>query len=194
MAKLAIEDLDAYEKKKARDRERIARKRAEQKALIEMSPDVSPDKSPDVAISEEDIEEDKEKEKLSNDNFKKARTRHKYGEYQNVLLSDDDMEKLKAEFPSDYTERIERLSEYIASTGKSYKNHLATIRSWARKSGQTNSSASSAIEEAILKSSKNRVRTRIEPQMSTPSEPPKTAAEDPEVRKKMEALKERLGS
>ncbi len=53
--------LDAYEKKKERDRERIARKRAEQKALIALSPDKSPDKSPDVAFS--DKEEDKEKDK-----------------------------------------------------------------------------------------------------------------------------------
>lgn len=29
--------------------------------------------------------------------------------------------------------RIDRLSEYMASCGKTYKNHLATIRSWARK-------------------------------------------------------------
>lgn len=60
-------------------------------------------------------------------------TRHKYGEYKNVLLSDEDMKKLKSEFPDDYNTRIERLSEYIASTGKVYKNHLATIRCWARK-------------------------------------------------------------
>lgn len=59
-------------------------------------------------------------------------TRHKYGQYENVLLSDEDMDKLKAEFP-DWRNRIERLSEYMASTGKRYKNHLATIRNWARK-------------------------------------------------------------
>ena len=59
--------------------------------------------------------------------------RHKYGAYKNVLLTDEGYAKLQAEFPHDYSERIERLSEYIASTGKSYKNHLATIRSWARK-------------------------------------------------------------
>ena len=58
--------------------------------------------------------------------------KHKYGEYKNVLLSDEELEKLKNEF-SDYEERIERLSSYVASTGKSYKNHLATIRNWARK-------------------------------------------------------------
>lgn len=59
--------------------------------------------------------------------------KHKYGSYMNVLLSDDDYEKLKVEFPTDYNDRIERLSEYIASSGKKYKSHLATIRAWARK-------------------------------------------------------------
>ena len=72
--------------------------------------------------------------------------RHKYGMYNNVLLSDTDLEKLKTEFP-DYKERIERLSEYIASTGKSYKNHLATIRSWARKDKQQKSSGRTAEEK-----------------------------------------------
>lgn len=56
------QSLDAYEKKKERDRERIARKRAEQKALIAGSPDMSPDKSPDVASLEEDKEKDKDKD------------------------------------------------------------------------------------------------------------------------------------
>ena len=60
-------------------------------------------------------------------------TRHKYGQYKNVLLTDEDYDKLQSEFPHDYSERIERLSEYMASTGKAYKNHLATIRNWARK-------------------------------------------------------------
>ena len=59
--------------------------------------------------------------------------RHKYGLYKNVLLTDEDMDKLQSEFPHDYSDRIERLSEYMASTGKSYKNHLATIRNWAKK-------------------------------------------------------------
>jgi hypothetical protein len=60
-------------------------------------------------------------------------TRHKYGMYKNVLLSDEDYIKLQNEFPHDYTEWIERLSEYIESSGKSYKSHLATIRVWAKK-------------------------------------------------------------
>ena len=60
-------------------------------------------------------------------------TRHKYGLYENVLLTDEEYQKLLEEFPNDIHDRIERLSEYIASTGKKYKSHLATIRSWARK-------------------------------------------------------------
>lgn len=71
-------------------------------------------------------EEDKKKKK------KEDTPRHKYGLYKNVLLSDKDMAKLQSEFP-DWQERIERLSEYMASTGKPYKDHLATIRAWARK-------------------------------------------------------------
>ena len=56
----------------------------------------------------------------------------KYGEYRNVKLSDDELNKVKTEFPSDWQARIENLSAYIASTGKTYKSHLATIRNWAR--------------------------------------------------------------
>lgn len=63
------------------------------------------------------------------------KVRHKYGEYNNVLLTDEDLDKLKAEFP-DWQARIERLSSYIAQSGKSYKNHLATIRNWAKKDAE----------------------------------------------------------
>ena len=69
----------------------------------------------------------------------KRETRHKYGEYSNVLLTDSDMEKLQEEFHTDWEERIERLSAYMASTGKTYKNHLATIRNWARRDSESQS-------------------------------------------------------
>lgn len=63
---------------------------------------------------------------------KVKQVKHKHGEYKNVLLTDEELEKLKAEY-SDLDDRIERLSSYIASTGKVYKSHYATIRNWARK-------------------------------------------------------------
>ena len=65
----------------------------------------------------------------------KPPTRHKYGEYENVLLSDAELEKLKATIPN-YAQLIERLSEYMAYTGKRYKSHYATIRAWSRKDAE----------------------------------------------------------
>lgn len=59
--------------------------------------------------------------------------KHKYGEYKHVLLSDEDMEKLKATFPDDLDRRIKALDEYIEETGKAYKNHYLTITRWAKE-------------------------------------------------------------
>lgn len=115
-----------------KDRERKRRKREAEKRLPQNSMEC-PRTSMDVPRLdiEGDIDIDIDKDK--NKSISKKSPRHKHGEYQNVLLSDDDLEKLKAEFPADWDQRIQRLSEYMASSGKSYKNHLATIRNWARR-------------------------------------------------------------
>lgn len=113
-----------------KDRERKRRKREAEKLLPQNSMEC-PRTSTDVPRL--DIEGDIDIDKDKNKSISKKSPRHKHGEYQNVLLSDDDLDKLKAEFPSDWDQRIQRLSEYMASSGKSYKNHLATIRNWARR-------------------------------------------------------------
>ena len=59
--------------------------------------------------------------------------KHKYGEYENVLLTDKELEKLKNEFPVDWQKRIDALSGYMKSKGAKYTDHLATIRNWARR-------------------------------------------------------------
>lgn len=56
-----------------------------------------------------------------------------YGEFKNVRLKADEFNKLKDKFPKDYKDRIEALSVYMRSKGKTYKDHYATILSWARK-------------------------------------------------------------
>ena len=66
--------------------------------------------------------------------------KHRYGEYQNVLLSDSDLEKLKAEIPG-WEAMIDRLSGYMKSTGKVYKDHLATMRNWNRRDNGTGRTA-----------------------------------------------------
>ena len=96
--------------------------------------------STDIDI-EKDIDKEIEKSESNNkpngskSKSSKPAVRHKYGEYNNVLLSDEDMEKLKSEIPN-YEDYINKLSSYMASTGKSYKNHLATMRNWFRKDKQ----------------------------------------------------------
>ena len=56
-----------------------------------------------------------------------------YGEFANVLLTAEELDKLKNRFPLDYLERIERVSEYVEQTGRKYDSHYATILSWSRK-------------------------------------------------------------
>lgn len=52
-----------------------------------------------------------------------------YGEFQNVKLTDEEYLKIKERNLLPY---IEKLSSYIASKGKKYKSHYATILTWAR--------------------------------------------------------------
>lgn len=55
-----------------------------------------------------------------------------FGSYENVLLTTQELAALQADYP-DFVERIEHLSSYMASTGKTYQNYAATIRLWAAK-------------------------------------------------------------
>ena len=51
------------------------------------------------------------------------------GSQKNVCISDEEYEALSAEF-TECDEYIERLSLYMASTGKDYSSHAATVRKW----------------------------------------------------------------
>jgi predicted phage replisome organizer len=196
--------LDAYEKKKVRDRLYQAERRAAQKALVQKSSD----KSSDVAISEEDIDKDIDKDIEINNIIsdsaepeqptpkKPKPVKHKYGEYKNVLLTDEELQKLKTEY-SDYQDRIERLSSYVASTGKSYKSHYATIRNWARKD------AEKPGRKEIVPDWMNKQQTGFNnfeqrnydmgamEQMLLEESKPKE--HDPALQERVEQLKERLG-
>ena len=52
------------------------------------------------------------------------------GRYQNVFLTGQEQAELQNEFLGLWREYVERLSEYMASTGKQYRSHAATIRRW----------------------------------------------------------------
>ena len=64
---------------------------------------------------------------------KKEIIKEKFGEFENVFLSADELQKLKSKLGAETESYIERLSSYIASSGKKYKSHYATILSWTQK-------------------------------------------------------------
>ena len=56
-----------------------------------------------------------------------------YGRYNNVILTDTELSGLKTELPDKWEYYIDRLSYHIASTGKQYHSHAATIYKWAQE-------------------------------------------------------------
>ena len=56
-----------------------------------------------------------------------------YGRYNNVILTDTELSGLKTELPDKWEYYIDRLSCHIASTGKQYQSHAATIYKWAQE-------------------------------------------------------------
>ena len=85
----------------------------------------------DIHPPEIEIEIELEKEIEIKSEIEKGHPAHTYGRYQNVFLTDEELADLQASFPTVWGQYIEKLSEYMASTGKRYQSHAATIRRWA---------------------------------------------------------------
>ena len=85
----------------------------------------------DIRPPEIEIEIELEKEREKKREIEKGHPPHAYGRYQNVFLTDGELADLQASFPTVWGQYIEKLSEYMASTGKRYQSHAATIRRWA---------------------------------------------------------------
>ena len=128
------QSLDALEKKRERDRLYQRERRVAQKAIAEKSSDTSSDIASQNRLDKKRLEEegDVEGEYIPPATPPKP-TKHKYGEFQNVLLTDDEVDKLKERFPVDWVERIENLSEGIARKGYKYQSHYLAILNWAKK-------------------------------------------------------------
>ena len=78
------------------------------------------------------VERDKEIEK-EGEGEKETPAPAAYGRFNNVFLSDAELDSLKAELPDKWEYYIDRLSVHIASSGKQYRNHAATIYKWAQE-------------------------------------------------------------
>ena len=70
--------------------------------------------------------------------IKEKNVKEKFGEFENILLTSEEFSKLQSRLGSECNGYIECLSNYIASTGKRYKSHYATILSWIQKDNQNN--------------------------------------------------------
>lgn len=53
-----------------------------------------------------------------------------YGKYGNVILTEKEYHALILDYPDEHMDMIEHLSAYMASTGRNYKNHFATMERW----------------------------------------------------------------
>ena len=102
----------------------------EQKALPKAGADKCPPYQADICPPEieKEIEIELEKEREREEGQSAPAV---FGKYQNVFLTDTELAELKEEIPEKWEYYIDRLSGYIASTGKKYQNHAATILRWA---------------------------------------------------------------
>ena len=113
------------------ERKRRARRALQEQAAL---PEAVADKCP----PERELEIENEKERDIELEIKREgeikpgqTTRAPFGRYKNVFLSEKELAELQTELPGKWEYYIDRLSGYIASSGKKYKNHAATIRRWA---------------------------------------------------------------
>lgn len=72
---------------------------------------------------------DKDKKKESKK--KEKPVHHKHGEFQHVLLTDEELKRLQDEFGIHETDAaIKKVDEYCEQHGKTYKNYNLVLRNW----------------------------------------------------------------
>lgn len=70
----------------------------------------------------------------SNKLLKEQTTKCRYGEFENVLMTSEEFDKLGEKLGTEIRDSlIFELSCYLTNHPKKYKNHYATVLSWARK-------------------------------------------------------------
>lgn len=92
-------------------------------------------------------------DKFNNDtaSAKQKPTRHKYGQWKHVLLSDEELNKLTDRLGTQRTnEMIERLDNYMESTGKRYKNFYQTILNWVKRDGEKRNQSNNQPKKGIV--------------------------------------------
>ena len=122
------QNVEGMEKIREQTRKRVASYRKKQKEIacnVTSNATVTQGNATDIDI---DIEEDID---INNNipSSKPKKVKHKHGEYQNVLLTDDEYNKLHQDYPN-ANELITYLDEYIEMKGYKAKSHNLAIRKW----------------------------------------------------------------
>lgn len=113
--------------RKAEYRERIKNEK-EKGTILGQSPDII-----SISISNSNSQSlskfnNEEKEKGLG---KEKETKHKYGEYGKVLLTDSELSKLNQNYGEEETQKaIVYLDEYIEMKGAKYKSHYLALKKW----------------------------------------------------------------
>ena len=110
------------------DRKRIARAKVKQGQISDKNPQnvqTSSYNSPPEIEKKTDIKTESDSD------------REIYGRYKNVSLTLSEYGALKNDYPLYADKYIEKLSEYMETSGKHYNNHYATILSWLKQDVKT---------------------------------------------------------
>lgn len=130
---LYMADIELFIGKSSTEGERKRKARLENQEKIRLLEDAylnnggqmsatCPPENRDKRLDIRDKREGKEETQLS--------TPILYGEYKNIRLTDEEYQKVKDKLQSHTDTMIEKLSRYIKSSGKDYKDHYVTILNW----------------------------------------------------------------
>ena len=117
------------------------------KNLSETQPEPSESKEKEKEM-EKEMEMDKEEERETETETESASASEvsvcgsassclPLGEFENVSLSEQELRDFQERRPFDWYDWIEDLSSYMASTGRRYENHYATLLSWIKRKSPT---------------------------------------------------------
>jgi predicted phage replisome organizer len=138
------QNVASLEKIREQNRLRVAKHREKQKELAVGCNVTSNDNvtTGNAIDKEEDKDKDKEEDKdididIERENTpnkseaprSRKRSKHKYGPFKNVLLTEEEFNKLHKDY-SNADEAIQYMSEYCEMHGKTYKNFNLAIRKW----------------------------------------------------------------
>lgn len=99
-----------------------------------------------LTVNQQQLKNNKEYIKNAQEYCENTRAR---GKYKNVFLSDEEFADLSERYPTGLDEKIERLSKYMADTGRSYASHYDTIIEWAEKDAQKETKAAGEADNGL---------------------------------------------